>query len=55
MKAVAGLNVEELDKEATWMADAEEAQRKGNPEVARAFYDQVGAGGGGGRVGVLFL
>lgn len=39
MKEVVGLGVDEEDRRRTWMADAEEAARRGSIETARAIYN----------------
>ena len=38
VKEVIGLGVEEEDRKRTWMADAEEALKRGSVETARAIY-----------------
>ena len=38
VKAVVAIGVEEEDRKRTWMADAEEAMKRGSVETARAIY-----------------
>ena len=38
VKAVIGLGIEEEDRKRTWMADADEAIKRGSVETARAIY-----------------
>lgn len=38
VEEVIGLGVEEEDRQRTWVADAEEAERRGSVQTARAIY-----------------
>lgn len=41
VEEVIGLGVEEEDRQRTWMADAEEAERRGSVQTARAIYQHA--------------